>query len=61
MMRRFARPRKRSLPDVTTMASGPDGDDEAESTDWLSAVDDGCGCAEIWETLSDRRADPNAE
>lgn len=43
------------------MASGTDGDDEAESTDWLSAVDDGCGCAEIWETLSDRRADADAE
>lgn len=23
----------------------------------LDAVEDGCGCAEIWEHLSDRRAD----
>lgn len=33
------------------MADTADGSD-----DHLEALEDGCGCAEIWEHLSDRRA-----
>ena len=32
-----------------------DGHDEDVNTSHLDAVDDGCGCTEIWEHLSDER------
>jgi hypothetical protein len=36
-------------------------DDDSESDvdvrDHLSEIEDGCGCVEIWEQLSDSRAD----
>jgi hypothetical protein len=38
--------------------------DEAEDTDHLDDIDDGCGCAEVWEHLSERReaeADADAD
>lgn len=25
--------------------------------DWLSDLDDGCGCAEVWEATTERRAE----
>jgi len=30
-------------------------EDEAPTTDHLDDVEDGCGCTEIWEHLSERR------
>jgi hypothetical protein len=29
--------------------------DEEETTDHLDDVEDGCGCAEVWEHLSEQR------
>ena len=29
--------------------------DEEQATDHLDDVEDGCGCTEIWEHLSERR------
>ena len=38
----------------------PADDGEEVATDHLDGMDDGCGCAEIWEHLSERReADPD--
>lgn len=37
-----------------TTASDP-ADDEAQATDHLDDLADGCGCAEVWEYLSERR------
>jgi hypothetical protein len=39
-----------------------DTDDETEdvSTDHLDDMDDGCGCAEVWEHLSEQRDDEAA-
>ena len=35
-----------------------DADDRAERRDdHLADIDDGCGCAEVWETLSEARAE----
>ena len=31
-------------------------DEDRERVDHLSDVDDGCGCAEIWEELAETRA-----
>jgi hypothetical protein len=33
----------------------PDRPDPVEDDDHLAAVPDGCGCAEVWEHLSERR------
>ncbi|MFB6073917.1 MAG: hypothetical protein ABEJ89_02765 [Haloarculaceae archaeon] len=30
-------------------------DEEAPATDHLEDVEDGCGCAEVWEHLSEQR------
>ena len=40
-------------------ASEAESDDAARDVDvsHLEAVDDGCGCAEVWEELSDQRRD----
>jgi len=39
---------------MTTSAS--DSDDESEEIgEHLAEITDGCGCAEVWEFLSDRR------
>jgi hypothetical protein len=36
--------------------------DEESATEHLDDVDDGCGCAEVWEHLSERRqADADAD
>ncbi len=36
--------------------SGTDPDDAREvDASHLEAIDDGCGCAEVWESLSDQR------
>jgi hypothetical protein len=37
-------------------ASGEGAPTEEESNEHLRDVEDGCGCAEIWEHLSERRA-----
>ena len=37
-----------------TAENGPR-DDDREQADHLSDVDDGCGCAEIWEELAEAR------
>lgn len=40
----------------------PQSADESERDDThLQSVDDGCGCTEIWEHLSEQRAAKNAE
>ncbi len=39
-----------------TTASDPDEEDE-QVREHLEDVDDGCGCAEIWEHLSESRED----
>lgn len=37
-------------------------DDEDEKThDHLADIDDGCGCVDIWEALSEQRVKSNAE
>jgi hypothetical protein len=36
---------------------GENPEEEAVDTSHLDAVEDGCGCAEIWEHLSDERDD----
>lgn len=40
-------------------SSKTESDDAARDVDvsHLEAVDDGCGCAEVWEELSDQRRD----
>ncbi len=38
------------------MTSTPTQNEEA-ATDHLDDVEDGCGCAEVWEHLSEQRAD----
>jgi hypothetical protein len=40
---------------MTRTSSGPP-DDEEEATEHLDDLEDGCGCAEVWEYLSERRA-----
>ena len=32
------------------------GDEDERDDEHLADVEDGCGCAEVWEHLSDRRA-----
>lgn len=46
-------------PTVDIEAGGPVGDGDSPDADaeYLAEVDDGCGCAEIWEHLSERRSD----
>jgi hypothetical protein len=39
-----------------TGAERPDGAAEDDVDGHLADVPDGCGCAEVWEHLSDRRA-----
>ena len=39
-----------------TSASDPRPDEEP-ATDHLDDVEDGCGCAEVWEHLSEQRDD----
>ena len=34
----------------------PTGEDEELACDHLQDLEDGCGCAEVWEHLSERRA-----
>lgn len=34
-----------------------DQDERAEVDDHLAGVEDGCGCAEMWEHLSEQRGD----
>ena len=54
-----ARPcRPGSVVSIVTMTSGSEqtNDDEREEVgEHLADVNDGCGCAEIWEYLSDER------
>lgn len=39
-----------------TRASNPQQDEQVdEQTNHLEDVDDGCGCAEVWEHLSEKR------
>lgn len=38
-------------------ATDDDDTDEDVDTSHLDGVDDGCGCAEVWEHLSDERGD----
>lgn len=40
---------------MNTERDVPD-DEEERDRDHLSAVDDGCGCTEIWEHLADHRS-----
>ncbi len=37
---------------MTSTTTDPD---EEQATDHLDDVEDGCGCTEIWEHLSERR------
>ena len=37
--------------------SGPTDADAESETDHLEDLPDGCGCAEVWEFLSERRED----
>jgi hypothetical protein len=37
------------------MTTTSDTEDEARDDDHLDDIDDGCGCAEVWEHLSERR------
>lgn len=40
---------------------GTEGSGECESPGvHLEDIDDGCGCAELWEVLSERRGDRNS-
>ncbi len=42
----------------TQETADPPADDEpADTDDHLADVEDGCGCTEVWEHLSERRAD----
>jgi len=42
----------------TAVADEPEPDDDGrERDDHLADVDDGCGCTEVWEQLSENRAD----
>ena len=43
---------------MTTSDTQDDGDDDREH---LQDLRDGCGCAEIWEHLSERRAEDRAD
>jgi len=36
-------------------SSGEESDNEAVDTSHLDDVEDGCGCTEIWEHMSDER------
>jgi hypothetical protein len=38
-----------------TNTTDPQHDDEEKQTDHLDDVEDGCGCAEVWEHLSEQR------
>jgi len=38
---------------MTTTSSEPPNEEQA--TEHLDDLDDGCGCAEVWEHLSERR------
>ena len=40
-----------------TTASDPEHDEEEEFREHLESVEDGCGCAEVWEHLSEGRDD----
>jgi hypothetical protein len=33
------------------------GSNDTADDDHLSDIEDGCGCAEVWEHMSDQRAD----
>ena len=37
---------------TTTSSESPD---EEQTTEYLDDLDDGCGCAEVWEHLSEHR------
>ena len=41
------------MTDATTTTS--DTEEERQDGDHLDDIDDGCGCAEVWEHLSERR------
>lgn len=42
----------------TAVAEEPESNEEARAEDdHLADVDDGCGCTEVWEHLSENRAD----
>jgi hypothetical protein len=34
---------------------------EEQDTDHLDDIEDGCGCAEVWEHLSERRAQQDGD
>jgi hypothetical protein len=38
-----------------SMTTTSDTEEEARDEDHLEDIDDGCGCAEVWEHLSERR------
>jgi hypothetical protein len=40
---------------MSESARAPD-DDAGQDREHLRSVEDGCGCAEVWEHLSDRRS-----
>lgn len=44
-------------PSVITVMTIPSSNspDEKQATEYLAALEDGCGCVEIWEHLSERR------
>ncbi len=41
------------MTEATTTTS--DTEEETQDGDYLDDIDDGCGCAEVWEHLSERR------
>ncbi len=41
---------------TSQMTQESDGYEEAATDDHLADVEDGCGCAEVWEHLSESRA-----
>jgi len=43
---------------MTTAPSDPEQDEDEEVVDeHLKSIEDGCGCAEVWEHLSENRGD----
>lgn len=47
---------ERSVVQSMTRTSSDSPDDEEEATEHLDNLEDGCGCTEVWEYLSERRA-----
>jgi hypothetical protein len=40
---------------MSEQPADPEQEEEEVSTDHLDDMEDGCGCAEVWEHLSERR------